>query len=303
MFKIFKKKDRPRKIKVPETEKWWTTLYYGPRGSGKSYHQAKVAQQILKYWDWLYWKFPDLKPAIMMSVQKFSPDLEKEYLRKRLFYWTDARDLRYCPRPDCWRGKTRHRLHGAYILFDDMATILPADHWQNTPVWFRKMFSQARHFGIRILANCQDPFSVDINFRRYVDMAFKFRKGMATRDPDETRPKLKFVFGIYHRRKIRAEWLWKLGDMSEDEIEMFKLKQKQMSEITGSHFFKDVWRASVHFITRRGTEIYDTTQDVPEYRPKGYAHHELRCIDPTHNHNDPKAPNYCGYKKVFHEVV
>ncbi len=292
-----------KKPKRPETEKWWTTIYYGSRGSGKTLHQAKVVLQILRYFDWLYSARPELKPSIVLSVQKFSREIEKKYLDRRLFYWTDASDLQFCPRPNCWRGDKPHRLHGAYIIFDDMATILPADNWASTPIWFRKMFAQARHFGIRILANMQDPFSVDINFRRYVDMAFRFRKIAGSRDPDETRPHVKRIWGVYTRRKIKAEWLWKLGDMSDDEIALFQEKQKQLAKVNGRTFFSDIWKSTPHLITRKMCSIYDTTQDVPEYRPIGFKHTELRCVDPAHNHDDPKAENYCGYKKVYHELI
>lgn len=302
--KLGKNKPKIKKYKKPETERWWTIIYYGARGSGKSLHQAKLADSVLKYLDWLYLNKPKLKQAIVFSVQKFNQEIEDKYLGHRLFYWKDAGDLRYCPRINCWKGENKHRLHGAYIFFDDMATILPADNWAQTPIWFRKTFAQARHFGIRIVANMQDPFSVDVNFRRYTDMAFRFRKIIGSKDPDETKPPVKFIWGIYHRRKIKASLLWAMGDMNDDEIIAFRQKQKQMSKISGNiSLYKDIWKGSTHLITRKACELYDTTQDVPEYKPKGYSHSELGCIDPKHNHEDKKADNYCGFKKVSHEII
>jgi len=299
IFTIFSKKI----VSPPECEKWWTTLYYGSRGSCKSIHQAKEIQHILFYLENLYQRKPNLKPAIVFSVQKFSKEIEDKFLNKFLYYWTDAKELRFCPRKNCWRGERRHRLHGCYLVFDDIATILPSDNWTQTPIWLRKTFSQARHFGIRILANLQDPFSVDINFRRYVDMAFRFRKMFGSKDPDETKPKLKYIFGCYLRRKIKAEWLWKLGDMSDEDISIFRAKQEQEKQLTGTNVYADIFKGSFHWFSRKNCEIYDTTQDVPEYNPTGYEHHELRCTDPEHNHTDPKAPNYCGFKKITHELV
>jgi hypothetical protein len=253
--------------------------------------------------DNLYERRPQLKPAIVFSVQKFSEQIEKKYLGRLLYYWTDAKDLRYCPRKNCWRGKQKHRLHGCYLIFDDVATILPADNWNRTPIWLRKTFAQARHFGVRILANLQDPFSVDINFRRYTDMAFRFQKLFGTKDPDETKAPIKHIFGIFIRRKIKAEWLWKFGDMSNEEISVMRARQEQEKKITGTNIFRYIWKSSFHWFFRKDCEIYDTTQDVPEYNPTGYEHHELRCIDPEHNHDDPNAPNYCGFKKITHEIV
>lgn len=284
-----------KKPKRPEIEKWWTTLYYGVRGSGKTLHQAKQVLVIFKYLEWLYWKYPNLPHAIIYSIQKFSKEIEDKYLGNLLYYWIDAKDLRYCPRKNCWRDKKQHRLHGCYLIFDDVATILPADNWARTPMWLRKTFSQGRHFGIRILANLQDPMSVDINFRRYTDMAFKFRKLLGSPDPDETKPAIKRIWGIYMRRKIKAEWLWQLGDMSDSEIAMFKEKQKLQQKISGNVFFKDIWRASLHWISKKICNIYDTTQDVPEYIPTGYEHLELSCTDSKH-------PD-CGFKKVSHSLI
>lgn len=289
---------------MPEAEKNWTTIYYGSRGSGKTYHQAKEVVRLFKYLDHVYEKNPKLKKSIVLSVQKFSPAIETAYLGKYLYYWDDVEDLHYCPREDCWRGPERHRLHGAYIIFDDIATILPADSWQNTPIWLRKTFAQARHFGIHVLANLQDPFSCDVNFRRYTDVAYRFRKTFGSRDPDETKPPIKHIFGIYHRRQIPAEWLWKMGDLPEHVIREEKSKAQEEKRVTGkSTLFMDIWKGSVHWISRKGCEYYDTLQDVPEYKPKGFLHSVLHCIDPKCNHTDPDAPNYCNYKKVYHDLT
>lgn len=280
---------------APETEKYWTILYYGVRGSGKTLHQARTVLKVFRYLDVLYARRPLLHSAIVYSVQKFSPAVERRYLGSRLFYWSDASDLQFCPRSVCWRGEGKHRLHGAYLIFDDMATILPADSWQSHPIWMRKMFAQARHFGIRVLANCQDPFSVDINFRRYVDVAFRFRKLFGSKDPDETKPGVRWIYGMYQRRRISADLLWNQGDKSEDEIQLQKLMHDRINEVNETNLFYDTWRASLHFITRSVCGAYDTTQDVPEYKPKGFKHEEYRCIDPAH-------PD-CGYHKALHELI
>lgn len=303
---IASKKYRKR-IKPPSINKDWTTIYYGKRGSGKTLHQAKEVLHILKYLEYLYYKYPKLNRAIVFSVQRFSPYIEAKY-KKYLFYWNDAKDLRFCPRKNCWRGKNQHRLHGCYLIFDDIATILPADNWVSTPMWLRKTFSQARHFGIRILANLQDPFSCDINFRRYTDMAYKFEKVIGSRDPDETRNPIKRIWGVYRTRKIPADILWQYGDLTNEQIVAAKEQSKELKKagklvLGHTGIIAGVFKAKYHWISRKICKIYDTTQDVPEYKPSGYEHHELKCIDSRHNHTDPKAPNYCGFKKVSHDIV
>jgi len=296
-------------VKRPELEKYWTTIYYGAKGSCKTLHQGKETLNVLEYLERLYKRNPQLKSAIVLTNQKFSADIEARFLNKYLFYWEDAEDFQDCPRVNCWRGDYSHRLHGVYLIFDDMATILPADSWNDTPLWLRKCFSQARHFGIRVLANLQDPFSCDINFRRYVDVAYKFTKIIGTRDPDETKKPIKHIFGIYRRRRIPAENLWRFGDLPEQTIRLMALQKEELNDKlkdAGKQFsivYDDSWRGSYHYFTKKDTRIYDTQQDIKEWSPLGYTHREFKCIDENHNHEDKTAPNYCGYKKVTHELI
>jgi hypothetical protein len=315
-IKLFIKKIRLKFLK-PQTDKHWTTIYFGARGSGKTLHQSKETYNILRYLKKLYEFYPDLHKAIVFTNSKLSEKLEKEF-SEYIYYWDSCDDFRYCPRENCWRGKKKHRLHGAYLIFDDLANILPAGNWQHTPMWLRKIFLQGRHFGIRCLANCQDPFSVDINFKRCVDMAYKFAKLWGNPDPDETKPKIKRVFGIYRRRKIDAEMLYRYGDLPEATIRMLinaRDEQNEQLREAGkslSVVYDDSWRGSLHLFNKTGrflfmniasTEFYDTLQDVMEYEPKGYICKEFKCIDPKHNHTDPSAPNYCNYKKKVYELV
>jgi len=271
-------------ITRPFFEKYNTILFYGARGSAKSYWQAQTCLKIFKFLEKTYAKNPDLHKAIIFSVQRFNKKIEDKNLGKFLYYWNDAKDLRYCPRENCWKGQETHRLHNAFVIIDDMATILAADDWANTPKWMRKTFTQGRHFGIHVIANCQDPFGIDINFRRTIDVAYRFSKILSSREPDETRPKVKWIFGIFKTYRIRWEDLKHLKeDIPEDVIKT----QKRIN--------KNKWIANYHIITAKSVNIYDTTQDVPEYLPQGYEHITYRCIDPAH----PE----CGFKKEIHNLV
>jgi hypothetical protein len=313
ILKLWKK----RLIRRPETDRTWTTIYYGARGSGKTLHQSKETLNILKYLVRLYDKHPSLHKAIVFTNSKLSANVENEF-GEYIYYWEDCDDFKNCPRKNCWKGKHKHRIHGAYLIFDDLANILPSGNWQQTPMWLKKIFLQGRHFGIRCLANVQDPFSIDINFRRCVDLAYKFSKIFGNPDPDETKPAIKHIFGIYRRRKIDAETLWRYGDLPEQTIRLILTQKeeqnKQLKEM-GKELeivYDDSWRGSYHLFNKSGkflgfniasTEIYDTCQDIPEYEPKGFMHKEFQCIDPNCNHTDPKAENYCKHKKIIHELI
>lgn len=305
---------------TPFWEKHLTTLFYGPRSQGKSLHQAKTVQAILKYLDALYRFYPALPQAMVISNQKFNPVIEEKYLGRRLFYWESIQQLKFCPRTDCWkteykytilnakwvkafRGTTRpegvpivatkeavpHRLHDCYIIIDDAATIIPADGWQDLPRWFRKLFAQAGHNGVHCIANIQDPVGCDINFRRYVDLCFKFNKVMGNRRPEPAKPRVGLIWGIYTSREIPAEELWTHGDKSEQEIELERLQREEYESAARAAGKKIIsvgvnnWKRRYHFIRRRDTEIYDTLQNVPEYMPNSLEHIEMKCIDPTCN--------------------
>lgn len=290
-----KSKKAPPFVGKPETEKYLTTLYFGDRSAGKTLHQAKEARKILRWLQWLYHKHPKLPHAIVYSVQKFSEKFEKEYLGDYLYYWTDVDELQHCPRKKCWKGKKKHRLHDAYIIFDDMSTILPPMHWQLVPNWLKKMFYQQAHFGIHILGSLVDPFVVVSDFRKCVDMAFRFRKIIGSKRPEAAKPPIKRIWGLYSRRKITGKDLWKYGDPSDNDVQLILAQEEQKAKITGG-IVSDIFRhAGWYRIKKEDCEIYDTLQDVPEYQAKGFAHSELKCIDPDH-------PD-CGYKKVYHELI
>ncbi len=293
---------------TPFWEKHLTTLFYGPRSQGKSLHQAKTVYQILKWLDALYRFYPDLPHAIVVSNQKFNPAVEKEYLNRRLFYWESIQQLKYCPREDCWKQeyelkkgkkvKIPHRLHNCYVIIDDAATIIPADGWQDLPRWFRKLWAQAGHNGVHCLANIQDPVSCDINFRRYCDLAFKCSKLMGNRRPEDSKPPVNFIWGIYTTREIPAEELWIHGDKSEQEIQQERIDREEQENAARAAGKKIVrignraWKRRFHLIRRKDTEIYDTLQNVPEYMPNSLEHIELNCVDP-----------HCKHVTVRHRVI
>lgn len=248
-------------------------------------HQAREMLALLKYLTKLYNKRPYLNRAIIVTNQKVNEELEQMYLGRDLFYFNDndLETLRYCPRKGCWRGDKKHTLHGAYLFIDDISNMLPAAEWASAPAWLRKLFIKGRKFGVHVVATLIDPFDLVIQLRRCSDACYKFRPIWKTRDPDETMPPLKHVFGWYRRRYISAEMLWKYGDLPEQMIQLRKIDQEEMHERLREMdkayaiVYDDSWQGSVHFFNRSGdllwmrcssTETYDTLQDVaPDETP------------------------------------
>jgi len=266
-------------MKTPESVGHWTTLYYGSKGSGKSLHSAREMLVVLRYLQKLYNKYPRLRRAIVITNHKVSPELEKLYLGREIFYFDDTNfeSLHFCPRLHCWRGSKPHTIHGAYLFIDDISNMLPATDWARVELWLKKLMIKGRKFGVHIVATCIDPFDVVLPIRRATDICFKFRSMWKTRDPDETRPPLKWVFGWYKRRKISADMLWKFGDLPEQMIQLRMIDKEdlheRLKEMDKAYaiVYDDTWKGSVHMFNRKGrfcglkissTETYDTLQDI-----------------------------------------
>lgn len=272
-------------MKRPNCSRYWTSLYYGARGSGKTLHQAREMLALLRYLHKLYKKRPLVHRAIVITNQKLAPELERLYLNKDVFYFddNDIETMRFCPRKNCWRGLDLHKIHGCYLFIDDISNILPALDWQTVPKWLRRLWVQGRKRGVHFVATLIDPFDLVVQARRCTDIAYKFRPIFKTRDPDETMPALKHIFGWYQRRVISAEMLWKYGDLPEQIIQLKKIEQEQMHERLREMdkayaiVYDNNWSGAVHFFNRSGrfpnwrhfpalrvssVNTYDTLQDV-----------------------------------------
>jgi len=333
-------------LRKPECLKYWMSLYFGAKRAGKTLHQSKEMLRVLVYLTILYRLYPKLPRMIITTNQDISQEVLEKYGHKEradkpatygnyIFHWNDYQELHWCPRKNCWRGKKKHTLHGALIIFDDVSTILDPRNWMYIPGWLQKYFYQGGHKGVRCLATLVDPQVVDVSFRRCVDMAYQFSKWMGTQEPDEVLPKGKLVLGIYQRRKIPAKTLWQTGDLPEQTVRLMLLEREEQKKALeesghGQDIVEDTsWFGSYHLFNKSGkfwpfgyfrlfrpvasTQIYDTLQDIKEYEPKGLICNELRCIDSKHIHpwDRPgedvkelkKLPNFCDKVKKTYEVV
>jgi hypothetical protein len=303
--KIFHK-EKPSK---PESLRYWGVLYFGERGCGKTLHQSWEIIKVIQYWSYIWKKYPHIRHGIILSNQILSEAAMKEigkYTIEKVFYhFDDGEDMQFCPRINCWRGKDKHMLHGALIVLDDIATFLPSDGWQSTPLWMRKQWTQAQHLGLHFLFNCQVPTSYDIHARQATAIAFKFHKIIGSARPDETALPIRYIWGWYRRYKIKAYWLWQYGNMEPEQIADLKEGLKEIEEITVKpSAFSGIYNYSIHWISRKKSERYDTLQDVKEYEPQGYiGKKEYDCIDETHNHTEKGLDNYKAFKKADHILV
>lgn len=297
----------------PEAIRYWCTLYFGEPGSGKTLHEVKQIKKVVKYYRKLWKKnlklalkkgVPLIKHGIICTNIELNKELQKDYAG--IYYFTPHfSQLRLCPRLKCWRKPKDHPLHGAVVIFQDVANVIPAQRWYDLERWVQQYFTECRHLGIHWLIDCQSPDDYAIQARRITKMAFRFDKLMGSDDPDETLPKLKRIWGIYERRKIKAEWLWKFGNLSPEEIGEIKEGLKAKEAITGKkHWMSFLWKISYHWIGKNIANSYDTTELVSSHKPLGYLAKEIpECIEDTHNHTDKTLDNYTSFKAKEHILV
>lgn len=262
-----------------DCEKLAIYLNYGEKGSGKSYLQAKDALNLFKDYRWIEKRYPFLPKRIYFGNQRFSKEIEEKELGNHLFYWNSAKQLRWCPRVVCWKGEGLHPVHDADIAHDEISKDLPAGSWADTPKWFRQIFSHLRKRGNRYFANTQVYEDIDISFRRQIDFAFKIEKIWGSGDITATRPKPRFIWGIILRRSFNPQLLeWERNPETREEI--------SASYLPG-----------IHFIVKKVIKAYDTTDEIPAFKPDTLEHVELWCENPDcekhgKNTGKPRTEHY-----------
>jgi len=241
----------------------WVQLVWARPGNGKSLDSAKTVLRLFRTYRYLGKRYPKLPQRALMSNLKLSSAIEKQHLGKDLFYWENPRQLQYCSRKPCFKSKVKHSLHDVDLVIDEISNYCPADGWRDLPRWLRKLFAQHRHRGIRIYANTQDYAMVDINFRRMVARAYRVTKIFGSRDISATLPPVRFVWGLILKRAFDPVHLEHEG------VNSPKLESQGYPQI--------IW------LTKKLIQVYDTTQDLPEWSPNSLEHIERKCLDPNCN--------------------
>lgn len=243
-------------------EKLGIYLTYGKKGAGKSLDQARTALKFFVDYERMERKHPELPKRIYFGNQPFSKEIEEKQLGVHLYYWDNAKQLKFCPRKDCWKGKVTHPIHDADIAWDEIGKDLPAGGWLDTPKWLRQIFSHCRKRGNRILSNTQVYADIDISFRRQIDVAYEIRKIFSSRDLTATSPPPKFIYGLIIKREFDPMILELEQDPEIQELKREKTKPPFPSFI---------------IIRKKLVDVYDTQREIPAYKPDTLEHVELYC--------------------------
>jgi len=248
-------------MKLPFTHsknKLGVYLFYGNKGAGKSIYQTYIFLTLLKSYYRQEKKYPYLPKRKYYSSQKFSKEIEEKELGKHLEYWTNPRQL--------------YKLRDCDIGWDEIGKDLPAGSWEGTPKELKQVFSHLRKRGNRIFANTQIFEDIDISFRRQIDKAYKISKIFSSRDISATLPNPKWIWGII-----------KIAEFDPMDLEHVRDEKFRFSISAFPEFI---------FLTKRLTQMYDTSMELPAYMPDKLEHKEQHCIDP-----------YCDHIRTIHRPI
>jgi len=231
-------------------------LFYGNKGNGKSMFTAYLIDLLHDQYRFTEKKYPDLPKRTVWSNQKFSLEVE-EKMGEQLKYWTSAKQLSLIRNSD--------------IIWDEVGKDIPATGFKDTPKELKQVFSHLRKRGNRLFANTQVYNDIDISFRRQVDRTFKLTKVMGSHDISATLPPVKKVWGwilIYEMDKKALENKENI-DAQKEGILLIQIPK-------------------ILSIKQKWVDMYDTTAELPAYKPDELEHREYKC-------------HKCGKVHVEHE--
>lgn len=248
-------------------------VFTGLPGAGKSYKLGETLVAVLyrnrafyekRYRAWHDYMIaadkkripPDRRlskptPRLLYTNLKFKPEVEAEFAGY-IRYWVDLRELT--------------SLRDVDVAIDEIATYFDARLWETLSLEMRRWLAQHRKFGIEIYGTAQDFAQTDKAFRRLTSNLLYLTKVIGSGDISPTRPAPRFIWGLVMVRRL-------------DPTKYDEQKSK----------FENNGFPSLMFITRKGTEIFDTRAEVKMSAALPLKHLEKAC----------ELPN-CSFHKVVH---
>jgi len=230
-------------------------LFYGDKGNGKSLLMAYLTNYLVYSYVRQEKKYPQLPKRKLYSSMKFSPAVEKHTLGRYIEYWSNPRQL--------------FDVRNADILWDEVGKDIPAAGWQDTPKELRQVFSHLRKRGNRLFANTQVYDDIDISFRRQIDRTFYMNKVCGSKDISASLPPPWVNWGLISIWEMDKRTLEKKGSM-EANVDTSKKWKWQVPRFC--------------FIEDYLIKFYDTTMEIPPYKPTTLVHTQFHCEICGKNH-------------------
>jgi len=221
-------------------------LFYGDKGNGKSLLMTYLADYLFFEYARTWKKYgTKVKPRALFSSMKFNKIVEDKHLGKDLYYWSSPKQL--------------YDLRNVDIIWDEIGKDLPASSWADTPKDLRQVFSHLRKRGNRLFANTQIYNDIDISFRRQVDHTYRMYKFCGSPDISASLPPVKYIWGLIL-----------LFEMDKNSLENESDETKQK--------LRYKWALPrALFIEKQLIDMYDTTMEIPAFRPTDLQHIEYKC--------------------------
>jgi len=200
------------------------TGWIGAKGNGKSYMMAKELIRILNRNR--YWHEHDGLPLRKVPVMFGLADWFKEEWSEYLLQWSEIQEL--------------PRFKECDVFADDITTRLDQTQWRLLGMDVKEWLRANERHGCDFYFNAQNFAEVEITFRRLTDRIFFCSKGMGSRRPSATKPKVNFIWG----------WINTL-EIPEDEFRKEGWTQRGLSG------------GKMHWLRKKYTEIYDHTTVLP----------------------------------------
>jgi len=176
----------------------------------------------------------------VFSNLRLSKNIEQEY---KLFiqYWVNPSEL--------------IKIRNADVFWDEIATHLDSTQWANMSLEIKRWLQQHRKFGVEIYGTTQDFAMIDKSMRRMTSDLKHLTKLIGSRDRSSTKPPVKYI--------------WAVSSVKTLDPTTYDEDNKNTKGIP-----------SFIFITREGTEVFDTSQEIEMGKYPPLNHIERECINP-----------------------
>jgi len=187
---------------------------------------------------------------VIVSNIHFSEKIEKEF-EGYIKYWSEPAEL----------IELRH----VDVLCDEIATHLDSTQWANMSLELKRWLQQHRKFGVDIYGTTQDFSMIDKSMRRMTSDLKHLTKLIGSRDKSSTKPPVKHIWAVVSVKTLDPTTYEEENKVSLNTIPSFM------------------------FITKEGTQVFDTGQEIKagEYPP-------LNHIDRHCGRED------CSFHRVIH---
>jgi len=187
----------------------------------------------------------------LYSNLQFSDEILAEF-GEHIVMWTDLREL--------------VKVRDADILMDEVGVYFDSRLWAELGQEIRRFLAQHRKLGIEIYGTAQDFAQVDKAFRRLTSDLLYLTKLAGSRDISSTMAPPKYIWGLCAVRH--------LDPVAYDE---------EKSKFANTGFPSFMW------ISRAGTQVFDTRAEIAFSEAVSMRHVQKRCEKPD-----------CDFHKIVH---